>query len=52
MGLNFRYTERQTPHDQEEKEGLRIPSITTQKELDKLEQQNIEKAIQWTYTKK
>jgi Fic-DOC domain mobile mystery protein B len=41
------YSDRQTPLDEEEKEGLRIPAIATRGELDEFEQQNIEKAIQW-----
>lgn len=48
MGLNLEYTNGQTPLDEEEKEGLRIKSITTQKELNELEQLNIEKAVEWT----
>ena len=34
--------------DEEEKEGLKISSITTQGELDEFEQLNIEKAVEWT----
>jgi Fic-DOC domain mobile mystery protein B len=48
MGLNLKYSEGQTPLDEEEKEGLKIRSITTQQELDEFEQLNIEKAIEWT----
>jgi len=48
MGLNLKYTEGQTPLDEEEKEGLKINSITKQKELDEFEQLNIEKAVEWT----
>jgi len=48
MGLNLKYTEGQTPLDEDEKEGLRIKSMTTQKELDEFEQLNIEKAVEWT----
>ena len=48
MGLNLKYTEGQTPLDEDEKEGLKIKSITTQKELDEFEQLNIEKAVEWT----
>ena len=51
MGLTTEYIEGQTPLD-EDKKGLRIPSITTQKELDEFEQLNIEKATQWTLGKK
>ncbi|MEM6517107.1 MAG: mobile mystery protein B [Bacteroidota bacterium] len=48
MGLEFDYKDGQTPLDQEEKEGLKIKSITTQGELDEFEQLNIEKAVEWT----
>jgi Fic-DOC domain mobile mystery protein B len=48
MGLEFNYTEGQSPLDEEEKEGLKIKSISTREELDEFEQQNIEKAIEWT----
>jgi len=48
MGLDFKYQDGQTPFDEDEKEGLKIKSITTQKELDEFEQLNIEKAIEWT----
>ncbi len=48
MGLELRYKDGQTPLDEEEKEGLKIKSITTQEELDEFEQLNIEKAIEWT----
>ncbi len=52
MGLTIEYIEGQTPLNEEEKEGLRIYSITTREELDEFEQLNIEKAIQWTFGKK
>lgn len=48
MGLEFDYKYGQTPLDEEEKEGLKIKSITTQGELDEFEQLNIEKAVEWT----
>mgnify|MGYP003673332657 FL=1 len=48
MGLEFEYKVGQTPLDEEEKEGLKIKSITTQRELDEFEQLNIEKAVEWT----
>jgi len=48
MGLNLKYADGQTPLDEEEKEGLKIKSITTQEELDEFEQLNIEKAVEWT----
>ena len=52
MGLDINYIEGQTPLDEEEKEGLLIPTIATRGELDEFEQQNIEQAIQWTLSKK
>ena len=48
MGLELKYEEGQTPLDEEEKEGLKIKSITTQRELDEFEQLNIEKAVELT----
>lgn len=48
MGLELKYEEGQTPLDEDEKEGLKINSITTQGELDEFEQLNIEKAVEWT----
>lgn len=48
MGLEFDYKEGQTPLDEEEKDGLKIKSITTLGELDEFEQLNIEKAVEWT----
>ena len=47
MGLNYDLVVGQTPLDDEELEGLRIPTITLRKELDEFEQQNIEKANLW-----
>jgi len=48
MGLKLDYTEGQTPLDEDEKEGLLIPTISTRGELDEFEQQNIEEAIEWS----
>lgn len=48
MGLDLNYDEGQTPLDEDEKEGLLIPTITTKRELDEFEQLNIEQAIQWS----
>jgi Fic-DOC domain mobile mystery protein B len=48
MGLELDYKDGQTALDEEEKEGLKIKSITTQGELDEFEQLNIEKAVEWT----
>lgn len=47
MGLNLHYKEGQTPLEEEENEGLKIKSITTQSELDEFEQLSIEKAVEW-----
>ena len=52
MGLVLDYTVHQTTLDEDEKEGLLIKSITTRQELDEFEQQNIEKAIDWSMRKK
>ncbi len=48
MGLELEYRPGQTPIDDDEKEGLLIPTIATKAELDEFEQQNIEVAVQWT----
>ncbi|MBU2949429.1 mobile mystery protein B [Tamlana agarivorans] len=48
MGLEFDYKYGQTPLADEEKDGLKIKSITTQGELDEFEQLNIEKVVEWT----
>jgi Fic-DOC domain mobile mystery protein B len=48
MGLTIHYIDGQTPLDEEEKNGLLIPTISTRGELDEFEQQNIEQAVQWT----
>ena len=47
MGLDLDFAEGQTPLDEDEKEGLLIPSITTRSELDEFEQLDVEKAIEW-----
>lgn len=52
MGLAFKYKEGQTPLSEEEMEGLLIETITTHGELDEFEQMNIEKAVEWTLTRK
>ena len=48
MGLNLNYTFGQTSLDEEEKERLKILSVSTKSELDDYEQKNIEQAIQST----
>ena len=52
MGLDLDYAEGQTPLDEDEKEGLLIPSITTRGELDEFEQLDVEKAIEWLLARK
>jgi Fic-DOC domain mobile mystery protein B len=52
MGLDFNYIKGQTPLDDEEKEGLKIPTIATRGELDEFEQNNIEEALFWVLSKK
>jgi Fic-DOC domain mobile mystery protein B len=42
----------QTPLDEDEREGLLIKSISTQRELDEFEQQHIENAMLWLSSKK
>ncbi len=51
MGLNLTYLPGQTPLDEDEMDGLRIPAIVTRGELDEFEQQNIENAVQWALTR-
>lgn len=48
MGLIIEYEDGQTPLDEDEKDGLLFPAITTRGELDELEQRNIEEAVRWT----
>ena len=52
MGLDLEYVYGQTPLDDDEKEGLLIKSISTRRELDEFEQQNIEKAVLWSLKRK
>lgn len=52
MGLEIEYNDGQTPLSEEEMDGLLIDTITTHGELDEFEQMNIEKAIEWTLSKK
>jgi fido (protein-threonine AMPylation protein) len=52
MGLKFKYFSGQTPLDEEERQGLRIKTITTQAELNEFEQLNIEKALEWSFNLK
>ena len=48
MGLNLNYHDGQTPIDADELTHLKISTITLQSELDEFEQQNLEKAIEWS----
>ena len=52
MGLALEYIEGQTPIDEDEKEGLKIKTISTRGELDEFEQKNIEEAIEWSIRRK
>ena len=48
MGLDANFQNGQTPLDEEEIQGLLLPTIATHGELDEFEQQNIEQAVLWT----
>lgn len=48
MGLELEYIRGQTPIEEEEKEELRIKTISTRGELNEFEQANIEKAVEWS----
>lgn len=50
--MNLEYINGQTPLDEDEKEGLKIPTITTRGDLDVFEQRNIEDAVEWSYKNK
>lgn len=52
MGLVLDYSDGQTPLDEDEKEGLLIPTITTLAELDEFEQLGVEKANEWLLSRK
>jgi Fic-DOC domain mobile mystery protein B len=52
MGLVLELYDGQTPLDEEEKEGLLIPTIATRAELDEFEQKNIEEAVQWSIARR
>ena len=52
MGLDFEYIHGQTPLDEDEKDGLKIKTISTRGELDEFEQANIELAIEWNMASK
>lgn len=48
MGLDLDPKDGKTPLDEEEREGLLIPTVATRGELDEFEQYNIERAVEWT----
>ncbi len=48
MGLELEYIKGQTPLEEEEKEDLKVKTISTRGELDEFEQANIEIAIEWS----
>ncbi len=52
MGLELQYEDGQTLLDDEEREGILIPTITTRGELDELEQYNIEEAMLWSVSRR
>lgn len=52
MGLEYEYQKGQTPLDANEKNGLKITTISTQDELNEFEQLNIEKALIWSMNTK
>lgn len=53
MGLEqLVYEDGQTPLDEDEKEGLILKTVNTKGDLDEVEQQNIQKAIKWTLTRR
>ncbi|MCA1763887.1 MAG: mobile mystery protein B [Cryomorphaceae bacterium] len=51
MGLDLDNINGQTPLEEDEKEGLLIPTIATREELDEFEQQNIEEAMLWVFSR-
>lgn len=48
MGLEIEYLFGQTPLEEDEKEELKIKTISTRGELDEFEQANIEQAVEWS----
>ena len=52
MGLDLDFSDGQTPLDEDEKEGLLIPTITTRGELNEFEHLGVEKANEWLLAKK
>jgi len=52
MGLNLDFTDGQTPLDNDEREGLLIPTIVNRGDLDEFEQLGVEKTNEWLLIKK
>lgn len=52
MGLDINYIAGQTPIDEDEKEGLKVKTISNRSELNQFEQLNIEQAILWSLESK
>ena len=52
MGLDLDYTDGQTLLDEDEKDGLLIPIITTRGELDEFEQLGVERTNEWLLSRK
>lgn len=52
MGIELDYINGQTPLDEEEKDEIKIKTISTRGELDEFEQANIEIAIEWSLKRK
>ena len=48
MGLELEYFKGQSPLEEEEKDELKLKTISTRGELDEFEQANIEKAVEWS----
>ena len=52
MGLILTYQEGQTPLDTEQINGLKIKTISTQRQLNEFEQTNINEALKWLNSKR
>ena len=52
MGLDLNDTEGQTPLDEDEKEDLLIPTITTRSELNEFEQLGVDSAVEWAMNRR
>jgi Fic-DOC domain mobile mystery protein B len=52
VGLEVAANYGQTPIDEDEKTGLKIPSISTLRELNEFEQLNIEMAVEWSLARR